>query len=154
MIKLVAVGLWICAVTLAAGFAAVSWKTGAVPEPGDVSLLNGLSTVKTRLISVPVIADGEVQGYVVTQLSFAVDSSLLNRLSIKPDLILVDEAIKTIYSGGDIDFRRMKRQDLPALTKKLAENANARFGGNLVREVFVEELNYISKDQVRRSLVQ
>ena len=154
MIKLVAVGLWICAVTLASGFAAVSWKTGALPEPGDVSLLDGLTTVKTRLISVPVIAEGEVQGYVVTQLSFAVDSSLLNRLSIKPDLILVDEAIKTIYSGGDIDFRRMKRQDLPALTKKLAENANARFGGNLVREVFVEELNYISKDQVRRSLVQ
>lgn len=154
MIKLVTVGLWICAVTLASGFAAVSWKTGALPEPGDVSLLDGLTTVKTRLISVPVIAEGEVQGYVVTQLSFAVDSSLLNRLSIKPDLILVDEAIKTIYTGGDIDFRRMKRQDLPALTKRLAENANARFGGKLVREVFVEELNYVSKDQVRRSLIQ
>ena len=147
MIKLVAVGLWICAVTLASGFAAVSWKTGALPEPGDVSFLDGLT-------SVPVIAEGEVQGYVVTQLSFAVDSSLLNRLSIKPDLILVDEAIKTIYTGGDIDFRRMKRQDLPALTKRLAENANARFGGKLVREVFVEELNYVSKDQVRRSLIQ
>ncbi len=75
-------------------------------------------------------------------------------MSIKPDLILVDEAIKTIYTGGDIDFRRMKRQDLPALTKRLAENANARFGGKLVREVFVEELNYVSKDQVRRSLIQ
>src|SRR5690606_12658507 len=79
---------------------------------------------------------------------------MLNRLSIKPDLILVDEAIKTIYTGGDIDFRRMKRQDLPALTKRLAENANARFGGKLVREVFVEELNDVSNDQGGRSLIQ
>src|SRR5690606_12371366 len=105
MIKLVAVGLWICAVTLASGFAAVSWKTGALTEPAGVGLFEDLVTVKTRLISVPVIADGEVQGYVVTQLAFAVDASLLKRLSAKPDLILVDEAIKTIYAGGDIDFR-------------------------------------------------
>lgn len=154
MIKLVAVGLWICAVTLASGFAAVSWKTGALPEPAGVGLFEDLVTVKTRLISVPVIADGEVQGYVVTQLAFAVDASLLKRLSVKPDLILVDEAIKTIYAGGDIDFRRMTRQDLPALTRELAESANARFGARLVHEVFVKELNYVPKDQVRRALGQ
>lgn len=151
MIRLVAVGLWVCAVTLASGLAAVSWKTGALPEPGGRGLFDGTTAVKTRFISVPVIAEGAVQGYVVTRLVFAVDSNLLNRLAIKPDLFLVDEAIRTIYAGDDIDFRQLTRQDLPALAKTLADNTNARFGVELVGDVLIQELNYIPKEQVRKA---
>lgn len=150
MIKLVLVGSWICAVTLASALGGVSWKAGALPTLEDNGMFDGVVMVKTRLISVPVVADGAVQGYVVTQLAFAVNSNVLNRLSIRPDLILVDEAIRTIYAGGDIDFRRMTRQDLPALTQTMAENANARFGVKLVNEVLVQELNYVPKDEVRK----
>lgn len=150
MIKMVAVGLWVCAVTLASALAAVSWKAGAVPAPEGGRLFDGVATVKTRMISVPVIADGAVQGYVVTQLAFAVNSNVLSRLSIKPDLVLVDEAIRAIYAGGDIDFRNLRRQDLPALTGALAANTNARFGVDLVEEVLIEELNYVPKDEVRK----
>ena len=149
MIKLVAVGLWVCAVTLASGFAAVSWQAGRLPQPEGASLFGGLSTVKTRLISVPIIAEGAVQGYVVTQLVFAVESSILKRLAIKPDLIIVDEAIRTIYAGDGIDFRHLTKQDLPLLAKTLAGNVNTRVGAKLVEEVLIEELNYIAKDQVR-----
>lgn len=150
MIKLVAVGLWVCAVTLASGLAAVSWKAGALPAPENIGLFEGVATVKTRLISVPIIADGAVQGYVVTELAFTVDSSVLNRLSIKPDLVLVDEAIRTIYAGGEIDFRRLTRQDLPALARTMAANVNMRFGVELVEDVLIQELNYVPKDEVRR----
>jgi len=149
MIKLVAVGLWVCAVTLASGFAAVSWRAGRLPQPEGASLFGGLSTVKTRLISVPIIAEGAVQGYVVTQFVFAVESSILKRLAIKPDLIIVDEAIRTIYAGDGIDFRQLAKQDLPQLAKTLAENVNTRVGAKLVEEVLIEELNYVAKDQVR-----
>ena len=149
MIKLVAVGLWVCAVTLASGFAAVSWQAGRLPQPEGASLFGGLSTVKTRLISVPIIAEGAVQGYVVTQLVFAVESSILQRLAIKPDLIFVDEAIRTIYAGNGIDFRQLTKQDLPQLAKTLAGNVNTRVGAKLVEEVLIEELNYVAKDQVR-----
>ncbi len=149
MIKLVAVGLWVCAVTLASGFAAVSWQSGRPPQPESGGLFGGLTTLKTRLISVPIIADGAVQGYVVTQLAFTVDSNVLKRLSIKPDLLLVDEAIRTIYAGDGFDFRKLAKQDLPKLSKTLADNVNARVGATLVDEVLIQDLSYVPKDQVR-----
>lgn len=150
MLKFIAFGVWVCAVTLGSGFAAVSWKSGGIMQPQAPSLFGGLTTVKTRLISVPIIAEGAVQGYVVAQFAFAVDSRLLKQLSIKPDLILADEAIRTIYSGADFDFRRMARQDLLLLAKTLTDNVNTRFGANLVEDVLIVELNYVSKDQVRK----
>jgi hypothetical protein len=150
MIKLVAVGLWVCAVTLASGFTAVSWQSGRLPQPQGAGLFGGLTTVKTRLISVPIIAEGAVQGYVVTQLVFAIESSVLNRLSVKPDLILVDETIRTIYAGAGLDFRQLAKQDLPGLAKALADNVNSRVGTKLVDEVLIQELNYVPKDQVRK----
>jgi len=149
VIRLVLVGLWVCAVTLGSGYAAVSWQSGRLVQADTANLFGGLSTVTTRLISVPVIADGTLHGYVVAQFAFAADSSLLRQLSVKPDLILVDEAIRTIYSSNDFDFRQMARQNLPALTKTLAANVNARIGAKLVEDVLIEELNYITKDQVR-----
>lgn len=149
MIKLVAMGLWICAITLASALAAVSWRAGALPIPAGNVLFGGPAIVKTRLITIPIIVEGAVQGYVVTQLAFALDPNALDRLSIKPDLVLVDEAIRTIYAGGDIDFRRMTRQDLPAMARAMAGNVNARFGTDLVEEVFIQELNYLTKDEVR-----
>jgi len=149
MIKLVAVGLWVCAVTLASGLTAVSWQSGRLPQPESGGLFGGLTTVKTRLISVPIIAEGTVQGYVVTQLAFTVDSNVLKRLSIKPDLLLVDEAIRTIYAGDGFDFRQLAKQDLPKLSKTLTDNVNARVGATLVDEVLIQELSYVPKDQVR-----
>lgn len=149
MIRLVAVGLWVCAVTLASGYAAVSWQSGPQVQTDTAGLFGGIATVKTRLISVPVISDGAVQGYVVAQFAFAIDSSVLKRLSIKPDLVFIDEAIRTIYASNNFDFRYIAKQDLPMLTETLAENINARFGSKLVDQVLIEELNYVAKDEVR-----
>ncbi|MCL4766654.1 MAG: hypothetical protein KJZ80_10510 [Hyphomicrobiaceae bacterium] len=149
MIRLVAVGLWACAVTVAAGYAALWWQYGRIPGIESTHLPGGLDTLTTRPVSVPIIADGAVQGYVVAQFAFTVEAALVKRLPIEPDLLLVDEAIRTIYAGNGLDFRQMTRQDLPALARTLAENANARLGARLVQEVLIQELNYVPKDQVR-----
>jgi hypothetical protein len=149
MIRLIAVGLWACAVTLAACYAAVTWRSAGAHQPEAEKYFGGLDYVKTKMISVPVIADGAVQGYVVAQFVFTIEAGLLRRLSVKPDLFLVDEAIRTIYSGESFDFRRMRKQDLPALAKMIAGNVNARFGARFVEDVLVQELNYVPKEHVR-----
>jgi hypothetical protein len=149
MIKLLAVGLWVCAVTLASGYAAVTWQAGRSPEPEAEKFFGGLDYVKTKMISVPVIADGAVQGYVIAQFVFTIDASLLKKLSIKPDVFLVDEAIRTIYAGEGFDFRQMKKHDLPVLSKAIADSVNARFGARFVEEVLIQDLNYLPKDQIR-----
>jgi hypothetical protein len=101
------------------------------------------------MISVPVIADGAVQGYVVAQFVLAVDTKELKRLSVPPEPLFLDEAFKTIYAGETIDFRRFRKQDLPALGKRILAGANKRYGAHLIQEVLIQELNYVPKDEAR-----
>ena len=178
MIRLLLCGLWVCLVALGSTYAVVSWPaaTTAAPEahaaakapdkahdkPGKghaasgkghgsktAGLPDGMEAIKTRMISVPVVADNAVQGYVMAQFAFIVDGKVMEHLAIKPDVFLVDEAFKAIFEGSSIDFRRFKKQDLRGLTKEIAGNVNKRLGVRLIDDVLVQELNYITKDQVR-----
>lgn len=151
MIRLLLCGIWVCIVTLGSTYAAVSWKAAALPEHENAqhSGPSGLRRLTTKSFSVPVIADGAVQGYVVAQFSYIVDSESLSNLGVKPDSYIVDEAFRTIYTGGDINFRKMKKQDLPRLAKLIGENVNNRIGTQLVKEVLIEQLSYIPKGKVR-----
>jgi hypothetical protein len=150
MIKLILIGLWACAVTLASCYAAVSLHSpSAAPEPASHGAAPVIETVKSRMISVPVIADGAIHGYVMAQFMFTVDGKVMKSLSIKPDIFLLDEAFKAIFTGENVDFRQFKKQDLPGLSKKIGEGVNKRLGVHLIEDVLVHELNYIPKDRVR-----
>ncbi len=152
MMKTVIAGAWACAVTLGASYAAVSWQAGstsAAPEPEPEKLYGGLETVRTRMISVPIIRSGALQGYVVAQFSFTADAKMMKRLSVKPEMVVLDEALKAIYSDEAVDFRQMRKQDLPDLAKRIAEGANKRYGTHVVDDAFLQEFNYISKDGIR-----
>lgn len=152
MIKLILSGLWVCLVTLLSTYGVVSWQAAArppVPEPETATVFGGIESIKTKMISVPIVADNAVQGYVMAQFVFIVDGKVMKRLALKPDVFLVDEAFKAIYGGGSIDFRQFKKQDLPGLSKQIAGNVNKRLGVRLIDDVLVQELNYIPKDQVR-----
>ena len=101
------------------------------------------------MISVPVVADGGIRGYVVAQFAFTASAKLMKHMSVKPDLYVLDEAFQLIFSGELIDFRQFKNQDLPSLGKKIAENVNKRLGVRVIEDVLVQELNYVPKDSVR-----
>jgi hypothetical protein len=152
VIKLILSGLWVCLVTLASTYAAVSWHTSKAPKAEGQKQLGGLDSVKTRMISVPIVADGTIQGYVMAQFVFTADATVMKRLSVKPDVFLLDEAFKVIYGGQTVDFRHFKKQDLPALSRQIAENVNKRLGVALIDDVLVQELNYVPKENVRGGL--
>lgn len=151
MIKLIFVGLWACAITLGSSWAVIAWKSGKAAEAArePEKHLGGLEQVRTKMISVPIIANGAIQGYVIAQFAFTIDAKLLKQLTIKPDAILMDEAFKTIYAGETIDFQNLKKQDLPGLVKAVSDNANRRLGASMVQDVLIQELNYVPKAEAR-----
>jgi hypothetical protein len=154
MIRLVLAGAWVCLVTLLSTYAAVSWQTAkSAPETAEgQKLFSSLESVRTRMISVPVIADGAIQGYVMAQFLFTADGNVMKRMPVKPDVFLLDEAFKAIYGGESIDFRSFKKGDLGVLAKRITEGVNKRLGTPLIEDVLVQELNYIPKDHVRGGL--
>lgn len=149
MIKLVATGVWICLVTIASSYAATLWQTETAPEEEVDKLFGGLESVKTSLISVPVIARGTIEGYVLAQFVFTIKSSLLKRMSVKPDVYLLDSAFRAIYTGEPSVLRGAKKQDLQALTTAIKSRVNERLGKEFVDEVLIVRYNYLRKDEVR-----
>ena len=151
MIKTILAGTWACVVTLGATYGAVSWQSSAAPtahaEPER--LYGGLETVRTRMISVPVIRSGAIQGYVMAQFSFSADAQILKKLSLKADVVVLDEAFRAIYGDDTLDFRSLKKQDWPMIAKKIVDGSNARFGAKIIADIFVQEFGYVNKEGVR-----
>ena len=149
MIKLILSAVWICIITLASSYVAASWKSrGTIAATGDEGL-TGLNYTKTDPINVPILADGSVKGYVVAQFVYTADAAGLKQLSVPPDAFILDEAFRTIYDDDRIDFDHLDRFDLASLTTKLKEDANKRFGIDLLQDVLVQQFTFVTKDEVR-----
>jgi hypothetical protein len=148
MIKLLATGMWASLVTLATTFGILQWQKGKAEHAaaqGDVKL----QEFRTKAINVPIIGSGVIQGYMVAQFVFTVDAGTLAKVSVSPEVYLLDEAFKTIYAGEQVNFQNMKKQDLPVLAKKIGEGVNKRLGVAMVQDVLIDQLSYIPKKDVR-----
>ncbi len=148
MIKLLATGLWASLVTLGAVFGVLEWQKGSGAGEAAESEMR-LEEFRTKAINVPIIGNGSLQGYMVAQFVFTVDSAAMRKLAVNPEVYVLDEAFKTIYAGDQISFENMKKQDLPVLAKALADNVNKRLGAEIVQEVLIDQLSYIPKNEMR-----
>ena len=72
MLKLILTGLWVCIVTLGAVWFSISRAT-APAEHADATPKVETELLKGESISIPMIADGAVQGYFIGRVSFIVD---------------------------------------------------------------------------------
>ncbi len=146
--RLLVLGAWVCAVTLVSGHLALTWRA-ETPPAAETPFFEGLEYEETALIHVPIIANGDVQGYVAAQFVFTADARTLRQMTVKPHAYVRDEALRAIYSNGKVDFSRLERVDIDALLKTVKTGVNARLGGELVKDVLVKEFNYVRKDQLR-----
>ena len=147
--KILITGLWICAVTIASCYAAVTFGRGIFSAKKTEPYLEGLPYQKLPPINIPMIADGKVQGYVVAVLVFTADAKLMHTLPVPPSPFVVDEAFRQIYADPALDFRKLAKYDI---TKRLAEvraKVNERLGGDVVKDVLVDEINFVAKREVR-----
>jgi hypothetical protein len=150
VIKHLMFGLWICGVSLGAAYGTITWKTQQKTHIGGTEDPTvEIQQVQTKRINVPIISDGAVKGYVFAQFVFHVDGGAMKKMTIKPDIFLVDEAFKVIYRGDGIDFRNPDKPDIGGLAEIIKKNVNARLGANFVHDVFVQELNYLPQEKFR-----
>ncbi len=150
MIKQLLFAFWICAVTIGAAYGMILWQVSAsqdIADAGEKPLT--IEQVQTKRISVPVIHEGRLKGYVLAQFIFRVNGDALKQMTARPDIFLVDEVFKSIYSGEAIDFRDPKKPDVRALSDLIKKKANERFGQDFVLEVLVQELNYVPQERFR-----
>jgi len=149
MVKIILTGLWAALSALGSFYGVMVWKAGHEARVMPKELFSTLEQIKTDIISVPMINDGKVEGYVLARFVCLMDADKRKRLSVQPEVIITDEAFRLIYSSPVRDFQRIEKYDLSKLTAQLKKSVNARLGGTLVKDVLVDSINYVARDEIR-----
>jgi hypothetical protein len=138
MIKIIVLGIWVSFIALGSSYFSA----------------NFMGQKSSEKISVPVIRSGKVQGYVVAQFTFVVDTSEVSKLSYEPNPFLFDAAFRCLYENQTTDFSSLQQQDLTELAKQVMERANKKLGIPVTKDVLLTEINYVSRDEVRTNWVK
>lgn len=149
MMRLLLTGFWVAAIALMSSYATAYWVAGGNPLGKQDTYLEGLEYKKLNPVTVPVIIDGALQGYIVAQLIFTADAGTLRDMPVPPDHFLVDETFRRIYSEDRIDFRNLSRQNLTEMLDAIKQRTNERIGSAIVHDVLIQEINYVKKEDMR-----
>lgn len=137
----------VCLGTIGGVFGATRWKASA-NAASDPQATRKVQVMKTRMVSVPVLADGQVLGYVVTRLQFTADTELLKETAVQPESFVSDEAFKFIYETTPNDMKSGRKQVLRQLASNVAEGVNKRLGMPLVKDIVIDSWTYLSKQDM------
>ncbi|MET0407199.1 MAG: flagellar basal body-associated protein FliL [Hyphomicrobium sp.] len=150
MIRSIIVAIVACLSTLGGVYGAMSLKANAKAPTGQDDQ-SKLQIIKTRMVSVPLVMDGEVMGYVVTRLQFVADAELLKLSSVQPEVFVADEAFRKIYETAPNDMKSGRKQALRELAAGVAAAANKRMGRDVVKDVMIDSWSYLSKQDMMRN---
>jgi len=151
MIKLVLIGLWACLVTLAASYGGSYWKASQKAAAADSST-QVIEYKKTKEFTVPKISEGIVQGYIIVQLSYALDPAAVKNSNAPPEVFLLDEAFRYIYADDTLDFNDLKKYDLQKFTKAMIQGVNTRLNSPIIKDILIQEFNYMSKGDMKKQI--
>ena len=154
MIKFALAALWIIAVT--AGTVLFAYQSiGNGPEGEEQAThFGGLDYVQTEVISVPVLKDNEVYGYFLARLVYTAKADKLRSMVMPPDAIIFDEVYSYLFGNPVIDFSRKETLDLDAFREGIRNAVNRRVGEQLVQEVLVEQMDFLTKSDIRNSMMR
>jgi hypothetical protein len=147
ILKTVGLGVWGCGVALASAYFSATWNPGQTVEVARAEhKLESLEFKKPAAITVPMISDDRLRGYVVAKIVYTANAKDAGAFPLDPQPFVLDEAFRRIYTDGKIEFGHLAKYNLDQMTKSIKDAVNARLGVNLVNDVLIEELNYVDKD--------
>ncbi|MFC6489524.1 hypothetical protein [Nitratireductor sp. GCM10026969] len=155
MLKFLLAAVWISAATLASVLYSFQMSQAAKdPNSAPAAFFGGLDYIRTPVISVPVATKGGVGGYFLARLAYTVEPKKLKALSVPAEMLLVDELHDYLYGNPQIDFSDRAALDLDAFREGIRDGINARVGDTLVHEVLIEQIDYLSKSEIRDNIIR
>ena len=155
MLKTTALGIWAIVIALIAGYFAATWNSGAtVDKVRAEAAPTGIEFRHPSAITVPMISDGQLRGYVVAKIVFTGDAQALRDSPIDAQPFVLDEAFRHIYTDGKVEFDHLSKYNLDEITGAIRDAVNKRLGTDLIKDVLVEELNYVDRAQLEKQTAQ
>ena len=156
MIKFIVAALWISLATTGAlvySFQS-SQESDELAEGEPATAFKGLDYVTTGIISVPVFDKGKVYGYFLARLVFTAEAKRLAELKLPADALLADQVYSHLYANPEIDFTKRENLNVDSFRESLRTGVNERLGEELIREILVEQVDFLPKNDALSSSVR
>ena len=149
MLKIIFTGVWICAVTLGAVYYSVQRALPPSPDSLAAEQEAALEYIRGESLSIPVIANGEVSGYFVAKITVRVDRAKIGKVEIPLKQLMTDELITLLSSTSMTNLAHVRTFDQAAFKQHVQTGLNAKLGEGVVDTVLIEQLDYLSKADIR-----
>jgi hypothetical protein len=153
MIKLLLTGLWVCLITLGAVYASVRMSAPPVVDE-EAEKKAALELVRGEALTVPVISEGMVTGYFLGRFSFMMDKQKIVGVELPLTELTTDQLFTLLVGEKMIDMGRPGDFDLETFRTKIKDSLNLRLGEGMVAEVLVEQLDFMSKEDIRTNVAR
>lgn len=151
MVKLLLTGLWVCIVTLGAVYFSVQMSAAPAPVDEEAKKKELQEFVRGEIITVPVLADGTITGYFLGRVSFMMDKEKIKDVKLPVTELMTDQLFTLLVGNRMVDLSNPGAFDLDKFRSSVKEGMNARMGDGVVAEVLVEQLDYMSKNDIRNN---
>ncbi len=149
MLRLLLIGLWASAASLGGAYGGLYWRNSQNNASKEAHA-EKLDVRKMKPVTVPVIENGAVKGYVSAEFSIVGPEKDPHAHELDPEGFFLDEAFRLIYSETKIDFTNIEKSDLNQLTSRLTERVNQRLGKTAIKETLVKNFTFIAQEDMPR----
>lgn len=153
MIRAVILSLWVGTVALGAERALLWREARQKAEAAALAAAVPVQSVETRKakpLSAPIARGGRLRGYVVAQLSYVVDAQEAARFGRDVEPYVLDEGFATLYADASFDPDHLDTYDLARFKAALIERLATRLGARIVRDVLIQDFNYVAASDIRQ----
>ena len=151
MLKLLLTGLWVCVITLGAVYASVQINKPAPPVDEAAKKKEMEELVRGESITIPVISEGAITGYFLGRVSFMMDKEKIKGVKLPMTELTTDELFTLLIGNKMVDLSKPGAFDLEKFRSNIKDSLNKKLGDGLVAEVLVEQLDYLSKEDIRNN---
>ena len=146
MIRIIVAAICACAASLGGAFGAMKFKSK--PDSHKAETVEKLETGKTRMISVPIISQNEVHGFVVARFEYVASVGGGKSGTVPLESYVSDEAFKVIYAHVGRDYKLLQKHDVAAITAAITDGVNKKVAPDTVRHVLIDSWMFLNKKEV------
>jgi hypothetical protein len=154
MLKTVAISLWLMGLLSGSMYYFSTAPVTPAVEEGSAEQKQELEYVSLQPMTVAIVRNNEVRGYIILELSFAMDPGAYDDMSKPLELVLNDRIIEALHEDRSIDIFKLDEFDIKAFAGRLVTAVNAKMGQDLLKQILIQDINFVSKEDVRDMLMR
>ena len=152
MIKTVLAGIWgVLVLSGSLYFFTMNQADNAKSGEEEKAYFGKLEHISLQPMSIVLIRDNTVQGYILVEASFSVDADKKKKLSVPIELITQNAINSSILNDKKIDIERLDEFSIDEFQERLKSYINKKLDKMVVHDVLVQRIDFIKSNNVRSS---